>query len=229
MNALLMRDRSIVTTAPGTTRDSIEEHLHIDGVPVRLVDTAGWRDAEDEAERAGVERAQAAARGAALALLVVDSSVAVDGEDAAVASSLDPSATLIIANKKDLGSHSSDSELAALLFKEDEERKLHGPRCFRVSALTGEGLDALRGGLAEACLGSAYRDDAAVSNVRHADALRRVSSRLAAADSLLQKREPYELVGAELAEATAALGEITGETTPEQVVRRIFERFCVGK
>ena len=229
MNALLMRDRSIVTTAPGTTRDSIEEHLHIDGVPVRLVDTAGWRDSADEAERAGVERAQAAARGAALSLFVVDSSAPADTEDVAVASALDPSATVIVANKTDLGSAVSDRELRSLLPGGSEGDKPAGVSVFRISALTGAGLDVLRSALADACLGSAHRENAAVSNVRHAAALRRVSERLSAADAVLEKGAPYELVAAELADATAALGEITGETTPEEVVQHIFERFCVGK
>ena len=229
MNALLMRDRSIVTTAPGTTRDSIEEHLHIDGVPVRLVDTAGWRDSTDEAERAGVERAQAAARGAALSLLVLDSSAPVDAGDVAVASALDPSATVIIANKTDLGSGESDGELRSLLCGEGDGSERPEMRVFRVSALTGAGLDGLRSALADVCLGSAHRETAAVSNVRHATALRRASERLSAADKLLEEGAPYELVAAELTEASTALGEITGETTPEDVVQHIFERFCVGK
>jgi len=227
MNALLMRDRSIVTTAPGTTRDSIEEHLHIDGVSVRLVDTAGWRDSADEAERAGVERAQLVARGASLTLLVVDSSVPPDAGDAAVASALNAATTVLVGNKVDLGSAATDSELVALLSGNGDDRL--SARVFRVSALTGDGLEALRSALAEACLGSARRESATVSNVRHADAIRSVSERLSAADALIGDGAPYELVGAELADATAALGEITGETTPEDVLRHIFDRFCVGK
>ncbi len=118
MNALLMRDRSIVTAAPGTTRDAIEESLHIDGIPMRLVDTAGWRETEDEAERAGVERARAAARGAVLSVLVVDSSAQPDEEDAAIAVALDPRATVVVANKVDLGRATAAADFASLF--EDE-------------------------------------------------------------------------------------------------------------
>ena len=229
MNALLMRDRSIVTTEPGTTRDAIEESLHVDGIPMRLVDTAGWREAADEAERAGVERARAAAQGAVLSLLVVDSSAPPDDEDAAIAASLDPRRTIVVANKVDLGRGASTSDLAGLFMCGAAGDGTPTPPVIRVSALTGEGLKGLRSVLAEASLGRAHSASAMVSNLRHADALRRVGECLYRVDALLAQRAPFELVGAELADATAALGEITGETSPEEVLRHIFDRFCVGK
>jgi tRNA modification GTPase len=228
MNALLMRDRSIVTTLPGTTRDAIEELLHIDGIPVRLVDTAGWRETADEAELAGVERARAAARGAALAVLVVDSSVPPDREDRAVASALDPASTLIVANKCDLGRDGAGASVADFeaLFAAPRTR---GTPVMWASALTGEGLEELRGALADASLGPAHQESANVTNVRHAEALRKVRANLERVQVLAAKGSPYELVGAELVAATDALGEMTGETTPEEVIRHIFDRFCVGK
>ena len=229
MNALLMRDRSIVTSRPGTTRDAIEECLHVDGVPMRLVDTAGWRETVDEAERAGVERARAAARGAALSVLVVDSSAPPDGEDAAIAAALDPGATIVVANKVDRGRAAEALEFAELFCDEESGSDSEVPPVTWVSSLTGEGLRELRSMLAEASLGPSHSAEALVSNLRHAEALRRVKDCLSRVDALLDERAPFELVGAELADATAALGEITGETTPEQVLQHIFERFCVGK
>jgi tRNA modification GTPase len=228
MNALLMRDRSIVTTLPGTTRDAIEELLHIDGIPVRLVDTAGWRETSDEAERAGVDRARAAAAGASLTVLVVDGSEPPDSDDEAVAAALDPSRTLVVANKCDRERRrpaATTADFAALL------RGAGGlmVRVLRTSALTGTGLDELRSELAQACLGPAHSEPASVSNVRHADALSRVLESLGTAERLAADGEPYELVGSELIEATDALGEMTGETTPEDVLRHIFDRFCIGK
>jgi len=229
MNALLMRDRSIVTTSPGTTRDAIEESLHIEGIPMRVVDTAGWRVTMDEAERAGVERARAAARGATLSVLVVDSSAAPDDEDAAVAEALDARATIVVANKVDLGRGASERDFARLFRHESGGDGGAGPRVLWVSALTGAGLRELRSALAEAVLGPARSSGALVSNVRHAEALRRVNEHLRRVDALVAERAPFELVGTELADASSALGEITGETTPEEVLRHIFERFCVGK
>jgi len=229
MNALLMRNRSIVTTAPGTTRDAIEESLHIDGIPMRLVDTAGWRETADEAERAGVERARAAARGATLSLLVVDASAAPDLEDAAIAAALDARATVVVANKIDLGRGAQTSDFVGLFGKEAVSDGAGVPRVIWVSALTGVGLKELRPALAGASLGPGHSSGVLVSNVRHTEALRRVRERLSRVDALLMESAPFEFVGAELADATAALGEITGETTPEEVLRHIFGRFCVGK
>jgi len=229
MNALLMRDRSIVTSTPGTTRDAIEECLHIDGVPMRLVDTAGWREAADEAERAGVERARAAARGAELSLLVVDSSAPPDREDAAIAAALDPRATVVVANKVDLGRVAEAAELAELFCREGSGSSPVVPPVMWVSSVTGDGLRELRSTLAEASLGPSHSADALVSNLRHVEALRRVRSCVRRAEALVDDGAPFELVGVELADATAALGEITGETTPEDVLQHIFDRFCVGK
>jgi tRNA modification GTPase len=228
MNALLMRDRSIVTTLPGTTRDAIEELLHIDGIPMRLVDTAGWRETADVAERAGIDRARAAAGGAMLTVLVVDGSAPPDPEDAAVAAALDANRTLVVANKCDRGRElpgATSGDFAALF---SDGPKAH-VRVLWTSATAGTGLDELRAHLAEACLGPAHSEPARVSNVRHAAALRKVRDSLAAAERLMNGGEPYELVGSELAAATDALGEMTGETTPEEVLRHIFDRFCVGK
>jgi tRNA modification GTPase len=229
MNALLMRDRSIVTSMPGTTRDAIEECLHIDGVPMRLVDTAGWREAVDEAERAGVERARAAARCAVLSVLVVDSSAPPDREDAAIAAALDPGATIVVANKADLDRGAKASRFAELFCGEGSGSGSVVPPVMWVSSLTGEGLRELRSTLAKAALGPSHCADALVSNLRHAAVLGRVRDCVCRVDALLDERAPFELMGAELADATAALGEITGETTPEDVLQHIFERFCVGK
>jgi tRNA modification GTPase len=223
MNALLMRDRSIVTPLPGTTRDAIEEFLHLEGVPVRLIDTAGWRDATDEAEQAGVERARAAAAGAAIVVLVVDASTGVGSADDMIASELEPARTVIVGNKIDLGAKLGSDELAGAL-----GGSWSCAAC--VSAKEGEGLDELRGLLVTAALGSPPGDEEAhLTNVRHVVALKVVDATLARAAQLTLDGAPPEVVAVEVADAAAALGEVTGETTPEDVLERIFERFCVGK
>ncbi len=223
MNALLMRDRSIVTPLPGTTRDAIEEFLHVRGVPVRLIDTAGWRDAVDEAEEAGVARARAAAAGAALVVLVVDASSGVDADDEVIARDLEPARTIIVGNKIDLGAAVRGDELAAAFGS-----SWLGATC--VSAKEGAGLDALRDLIVSAALGSPPGDEPAhLSNVRHVDALKTVDAALVRASRLTRESGPPEVVAVEVAEAATALGEVTGETTPEDVLERIFERFCVGK
>jgi tRNA modification GTPase len=221
MNALLARERSIVTEAPGTTRDVIEDCISIDGVPFRLIDTAGWRSSLDIAEQAGVERARAAAAGADLCLLVVDVTRPVDEEDLSVAGALSPGRTVVVGNKCDQGGLLGAGELMTLLAGAEAPVAI-------VSATRGDGLEALRAVIVQACLGSAKCCDVEVSNVRHVDALRRVQTALEAVGAAAMLA-PFEIIGTELAEATDALGEISGETTPDDVIERIFQRFCVGK
>jgi tRNA modification GTPase len=239
MNALLMRDRSIVTKAPGTTRDAIEESLHLDGAAVRLVDTAGWRAATDEAERAGVERAKAAAAGATVVLFVVDGSSEIGAEDVNIASTLDLSRTIVVANKEDLGRALAADDVIGLFrgaartggmpaARPADERR-GSVRVNWVSALSGTGLRELRAVLAAAVLGADHAESVCVSNVRHIDALKRVRAALEAARASAEEGRPGELTASELADATSALGEISGETTSEEVLRRIFDRFCIGK
>jgi len=222
MNALLMRERSIVTPVPGTTRDAIEETIDLRGVPVRLIDTAGWHDAGDEAEEAGVERAKSAARGASFVLFVLDASTGVDERDRTIARALDPARVVAIENKIDLPPASDGvclSELPSRAWLATA----------RVSALTGDGLDTLRSTLVTVLLGGEPAEPVLLGNVRHIDALRCVDAALGRAAELVERSEAPEIIGVELNEAMLALGEITGETTPDDVLQRIFDRFCVGK
>lgn len=224
MNALLMRDRSIVTSIPGTTRDAIEECLHVEGLLMRLIDTAGWRDAGDQAERAGVARARAAAAGADLVLLVVDASTGLREEDRVIAEAVRDRRSVAVANKVDLGTVVTESELEDLC---GHERGTRSPAW--VSALTGQGLDQLRDALASTAIAGEPGRPVLLTNVRHIDALRRAGAALRRAERLLARSQPLELVAVEAAEAGQVLGEVTGETTPEDVLDRIFERFCIGK
>jgi tRNA modification GTPase len=222
MNALLMRERAIVTEAPGTTRDAIEDTLDVEGVAVCLVDTAGLRESSDVAERAGIERARAAARGAEVVLFVVDASSALDGEDAAIASSLAPERTIVVGNKIDLGTIAQGRALHAVGGGELAATVL-------VSAATGGGIADLRAAIAAAVVGVVPAEAPAVSNARHIDALSRCRAALERARGLIVAQVAPEIVAVEIDEAASALGEVTGETTPEDVLDRIFERFCVGK
>lgn len=222
MNALLMRDRSIVTPLPGTTRDVIEEHLHVSGVAVRLIDTAGWREPEDEAEAAGVARARAAAAGADIVLLVVDASDQLGDGDRAIAAEIDDERTLVVANKIDLGSRAEEGELSS-------GDSAIGRPWVRVSSKTGAGLDALRDAMVARAAGGFPDEPVLVSNARHVTALRACRDALNRGVELLVRGEAPELAAVEIGDAASSLGEMTGETTPDDVLRRIFERFCVGK
>ncbi len=220
MNALLERDRSIVTTLPGTTRDTVEDLLCVSGVAIRLIDTAGWRTGGDEAEQAGVARAIAATGRADVALLVLDGSQALCAADASVASSVSTPVVVAALNKSDLPQVVEKTEARRLAATENV--------CV-VSALLDRGIDELRAALVRAATGCDPAEKTSVTNVRHVDALRRCSERVVAAAACVRSGEPVELASVELQEATEALGEITGEAAPEEILERIFSRFCVGK
>ncbi len=225
MNALLKRERAIVTDEPGTTRDVIEETVSVDGIAVRLIDTAGWRDASSAAEVEGVRRARAAAQGADLTLHILDAGDGVTEEDEEIARALtdgEAAWPLVVINKIDLVEAGTESEA------------LHGiAHAVAISALTGEGLEELRAALARAIVPSHEKalgvDAAVVTNARHVDALKRVSEFIARSVEQVRAGASPDVVAQEIADAADALGDITGETAPEDVLHRVFERFCVGK
>ena len=215
-NRLLGRDRAIVSPLPGTTRDTLEETVELFGIPVTVIDTAGVRPAGDAIEAEGVRRARAAAGEADLVILVLDASRSLrDDERAALADRLSEGGTetIIVANKIDLASPG--------------EAGLPWPKAIPVSALTGEGLDALREAIHGALCGAGSREDPVLTNVRHAAALEETVSALDRARHALSLGE--ELVLEDLRAALTALGGITGEVANDDLYDRIFTTFCIGK
>ena len=222
LNALLLSDRAIVHPAPGTTRDVIEEWLNVEGVPLKLLDTAGIRASADAVEQLGIERSRAAIKEAELVLLVLDASAAVTFEDHELAAQVEDRAVILVLNKFDLPPRLTDEEAQAL--------RPDAPRV-RISALQRYGLDELRA----AILRHASAGDAAafesilVTRERHRAAL------LAARESLRRARESLraalsgEFAAADLQAALEHLGEITGETCRDDVLDKIFAEFCIGK
>lgn len=217
-NALLGYGRAIVSASPGTTRDLLTEACSVDGIPLTLVDTAGWRESDDEVEAEGIRRAKRAAAAADVSLLVLDGSAPLGGADLALLSALGGPAVVAV-NKCDLG---DAWPLSALERRSD--------LAVRVSASTGAGLDGLRHALARALVGDeTWLDDVRVTNVRHASLLERSGAALGRAARLAGTAGGEELVLAELREALAPLQEITGQRCSDAVLREIFARFCVGK
>jgi len=219
-NALLRDARAIVTAVPGTTRDMLEETITLRGVPVRLVDTAGLRDATDEAERMGVDRARNAVRNADIVMLVLDASVAPSDEEGELAQSLAAEETpLVLAlNKIDLNRDAAPP---------DWDVKFHA--VCPISATTGDGLAELENRLADMLLGGASvsASDGMITRMHQRDSLRRA---IEALERLLANYGASpEILSIEMGDALKALGEITGETTPDDVLEIIFGSFCIGK
>jgi tRNA modification GTPase len=213
-NALVGTNRAIVTELPGTTRDLVSETIDLEGLRVTLVDTAGLRNTDDLIELEGVARSKGAAKVADLILIVSDRSRPLDRDVDATLDRASDSKVLIVANKADR---------PAAWFRDD---------AIEVSALTGEGLDALRRRVVEALDVEALRDRPEITNVRHIALVQRAddSLRRARVAALADGRSmSEEFVLADLQDARAALEEVTGRRAPEDVLAHIFEKFCIGK
>lgn len=216
LNAVLGYDRAIVTNIPGTTRDTIEEKLRLGGVLLRLTDTAGLRETDDEIERLGVMRSHEAMENAELVIAVIDGSGEVTAEDEEIIRCAEKAPHAVVAvSKSDLG------KIAVL-----PETTLP---VVELSSMTGEGLEKL----AEVIKTLFPMPDAPageiLTNARQAEAVDRALASLTAAyDALLQGCTP-DIVLTEAEGAMSALGELSGKTVREDVTNRIFERFCVGK
>ena len=218
LNALLDEDRAIVTSIPGTTRDTIEEKLVIGGLPVRLIDTAGIRATRDPIESEGVRRAREKVLSADLVLLVLDGSGPTEEDDLLALAACGEAPTLLVINKSDLVETPLSGTFQAL------------PQV-RVSARTGAGVEALRCRIVDHFHqpSAESREDFLLNDRRHLEALLRSRAALASFIEGSAAGQATELLAIELREALDGLGEITGETTTDQVLDRIFSRFCIGK
>jgi tRNA modification GTPase len=224
LNALLGEERAIVSEIAGTTRDVIEESFAVDGVPVRVLDTAGLRASDDAIERIGIDRARRALDAAAVLLVVVDGSRPLDADARAVLEQTRERARVVLFNKRDLGTAGYDTRDAA-------ERDAIAGSVIASSVYTSETLDDVRRKIARAGWESEAVDLARphLASARQADAVSRAREALAHARATLAAGEPVDLIAPELLAATAALGEITGAAATEAMLDGIFARFCIGK
>ena len=219
-NSLISYDRAIVTEIPGTTRDTISEVINIDGVPVLITDTAGVRASTDRIEQLGIERTRRAVTDADLTVIVLDGSQTITAEDKKIFDEASDNHLLIAVNKSDLED-----------FNVNNARSLaNGLSIIPLSAKKGDGLNELRAAIMEPfSTRQAYENGFVITSARHYDLLRRASDALRSTETLLQNSVSEEIILAKLYEALRFLGEITGETTPEDVLSEIFSSFCIGK
>jgi tRNA modification GTPase len=223
LNLLLGVERAIVTPIPGTTRDVIEDTIHVGPYPLVIQDTAGVRTGADEVERIGIERTLAHAGDADLLLPIFDSSLRLEPEDGRVIELCGARAGVALLNKSDLPAAIDAADLRA--------QGVAMP-VVRVSALRGDGSDALRQELLaalEAMAGEHQGDTVAISRERHRDALARALAALEAARGSALAAMPPEIVAVEVSIAADALASISGQVTSEDVLDAIFREFCIGK
>ena len=218
LNALLRKERAIVTHVPGTTRDTIEEYANIGGIPFRLVDTAGITATEDIVEREGVLRSREHIERSGLILLMFDGSSPLSDEDRVLFEDTKARARIIVINKTDL------------------PRKMGTPGfpgkgAIEISAKAGNGLDRLREAMAGAVFSGKAKagEPVAVTNLRQKEAARSALSSVEAAISAVDGKLPPELIAVEVNESLGHIADIVGETVNEEILDRIFSQFCIGK
>ena len=219
LNRLLREERAIVTAIPGTTRDTIEESIDLDGLTIRLVDTAGVRETDDLVEQEGIKRTRVAQDEADLLLVVVDGSVPLTNDDLDLLMTVKDRKHVVLLNKADLADKiASDAPLA-------------GHSSYHISAKTGIGIERVKSDLRAQLLSGYFEaaESVTVTNVRHRDALRRAGESLGQALESVQGRMAGELVSIDVRAAADALGEITGAITTDEILGRIFSEFCIGK
>ena len=222
LNRLLNEERAIVTPIPGTTRDIIESTVSIEGVPLRLMDTAGLREGKDEAEKMGIYLTGQKLREADLLLVVIDRNRPLNRHDLDIIARSRGKKTLIALNKIDLPSK---------LDQGAEDNELSGFPVVKISALTGQGIDQLKKAIVD-CIVEGDIDmtsSHAVPNLRHRNALMAAKNFFDAARQNIKEDAPMEIAALELKSGLDSLGEIIGETAGEEVLDSIFSRFCLGK
>ncbi len=208
-NRLLEQDRAIVTEIPGTTRDTIAETASLNGIPVRLIDTAGIRVGEDRVEQLGIERSYQALADADLTLVVLDASEPIRNEDRALIDR--PIRRLVIANKVDIAGEAPFED------------------AIPVSALTGEGVDELRSRILDAVVPEVDQEAGFITSVRHEALLRESLESLSNAAHAIAVKIPHEMLLLDLYSALRPIDAITGATTADDILNRIFSTFCIGK
>ena len=217
-NSLIERERAIVTDIPGTTRDTLTEAIDLDGIPVILTDTAGLRETTDGIETLGIERTRRAMSDSDLVLVVLDGSAELEPSDRELITQTENTRRLVVMNKSDLPPFNASASCIAEL------------QPINVSARTGDGLATLRSAIL-ASVNSNGVDDGSllITNARHYDLLCSTQRELEAARSTLREKHSEELVLVPLHNALKFLGQITGETTTEDILSEIFATFCIGK
>lgn len=218
LNALADTDRAIVTEIAGTTRDVIEERVTLSGVCLNIFDTAGIRDTDNPVESLGITKAEEYLKKADLVLMMLDASCGITDEDRKIAEKLDGKKAILIINKTDLSPNLDVSEFGDRFAS------------VAISAKEGTGIDELSDTISKMFkLGEiSANGDACITNLRHKQALSEASSHLNAAISAIGA-VPADLIAIDVTNAISAFGEITGQTVSEEIVDRIFSRFCLGK
>ena len=222
LNAILKEDRAIVTDIAGTTRDTIEEFVTINGIPLKLIDTAGIREASDKVEKIGVEKSIKLAEEADLVIAIFDSSKELTEEDIEILKLIENKKSIILLNKNDLN---------PVISENDEKLKKASKNILKISALNKTGIDELYEKISELFnLNEINLDnDILITNVRHKNIISKSLENVKKTNEALNMNMPIDIITIYIKEILEDLGEITGEVVTEDIINEIFSKFCLGK
>ena len=221
LNAILKEERAIVTEYEGTTRDTIEEFVNINGIPLKLIDTAGIRKTNNEIEKIGIEKSKKLAREADLCIVIIDSSKKLDREDEDILNVVDRNNTVVVLNKSDLGSVIDANTAIISNFK----------YVVNISALKNEGINHLYDIITSMFnLNEINLDnEIVITNERHKNIISKAITNVEKAQKSLEDKMPIDIVAISIKDVLSTLGEITGDVASEEIINEIFARFCLGK
>lgn len=221
LNAILKEDRAIVTEIEGTTRDTIEEFVNINGLPLKLIDTAGIRNTENEVEKIGIEKSKRLAKEADLCIVIIDSSKKLDGEDREILKMVEPKKTIIILNKIDLKP----------IVDKDTDLISNFKNVVKISALKKEGIEDIYQKISQMFNFNEIDldNEIVITNERHKNIIKKAIENINKAEESIDKNMPVDIVAISIKEVLANLGEITGDVASEEIINEIFARFCLGK
>jgi tRNA modification GTPase len=224
-NRLVERDRAIVTATPGTTRDTVTERISLEGIPLELVDTAGLREGLrgglEEAEQLGIHRSREALADAALVVVVLDATEQLNDEERRLLAAVEGRPALVAVNKSDLIGNLSEAG--------HPQSDCAGIPAVATSALTGEGIPALRERILALATGGAAAEPGMLTSLRHQQAIAGALAALGDAAQANAASVPHEMILLDLYRALWALDSLTGQTTPDDMLNLIFSSFCIGK
>ncbi len=222
MNALLKESRAIVTEIPGTTRDTIEEVISIRNIPVKLTDTAGIRETQDQIERIGIEKSKESFQRADLIIFIADGSRPISKEDRKILSLLRGRKVIVLINKTDLGMKIEEEEIRITL--------PHAP-VIRAAIKNNIGIDELEQEIEALVYGGKVKQEESllVTNVRHTELLEKARAAIADAGAMAENSEALDFIEVDVRRCWELLGEIIGESVTEDIIDQVFARFCLGK
>ncbi len=222
LNAILKEERAIVTQYEGTTRDTIEEFVTVNGIPLKLVDTAGIRNAQDEVEKIGIEKSKEIASNADLVIAIFDASRDLSKEDYDILEILKEKKSIIVFNKSDLNT---------VLDENREPLKSLDKPIIKISALKQEGIEEIYQEITKMFNLNeiSYDNEVVITNIRHKNLIYKAIQDIEKTRKSIEENMPVDIIAMNLKEIMELLSDITGETVTEDIINEIFSKFCLGK